>query len=216
MEEAIKQAGFTLAENESPDADMSAFLTDGMTITIAKAITVTLVHDGKTDTVTTKAATVGALLEEQKLTLGDDDEISAKTDVKLKDGAKVVIKRITYKTETRTETVAYTSSQEYTSSLASGQTQVKQSGQNGEKEVTYKIKYADGKKESETAVSEKVTKQAVNEIVLVGTASNNTSDNSGSGGKTIVSKVPTYDCDGSGHGYYTITYSDGSVEYEEF
>ena len=35
-------------------------------------------------------------------------------------------------------------------------------------------------------------------------------------GKTVVSKTPVYNCDGSGHGYYEITYSDGSTEYEEF
>lgn len=34
--------------------------------------------------------------------------------------------------------------------------------------------------------------------------------------RKIVSKEKIYDCDGSGHGYYSITWSDGSVEYEDF
>ncbi|MGN0468499.1 MAG: ubiquitin-like domain-containing protein [Acutalibacteraceae bacterium] len=34
--------------------------------------------------------------------------------------------------------------------------------------------------------------------------------------KTVVSKEAVYDCDGSEHGYYIITYSDGSVEYQDF
>lgn len=34
--------------------------------------------------------------------------------------------------------------------------------------------------------------------------------------KTIVSKQSVPDCDGSGHGYYVITWSDGSVTYEEY
>lgn len=33
---------------------------------------------------------------------------------------------------------------------------------------------------------------------------------------TIVSKEKIYDCDGSGHGYYVIKYSDGREEYEDF
>ncbi len=64
-----------------------------------------------------------------------------------------------------------------------------------------------------------------------GSNNNNTNNNSGSsggasqqsqssassgGGKTVVSKTPVYDCDGSGHGYYEIVYSDGSTAYEEF
>ena len=35
-------------------------------------------------------------------------------------------------------------------------------------------------------------------------------------GRSVVSRTPFYDCDGSGHGYYEIVYSDGSIEYEEF
>ena len=31
-----------------------------------------------------------------------------------------------------------------------------------------------------------------------------------------VSRVAYDDCDGSGHGYFEITYSDGSVAYEEY
>lgn len=34
--------------------------------------------------------------------------------------------------------------------------------------------------------------------------------------RKIVSKEKIYDCDGSGHGYYAITWSDGSVEYKDF
>ena len=35
-------------------------------------------------------------------------------------------------------------------------------------------------------------------------------------GKTVVSKENFPDCDGSGHGYYEIHYSDGSVEYQQY
>lgn len=64
-----------------------------------------------------------------------------------------------------------------------------------------------------------------------GSNNNNTNNNSGNsssasqeskssessgGGKTVVSKTPVYDCDGSGHGYYEIVYSDGSKGIEEF
>lgn len=42
------------------------------------------------------------------------------------------------------------------------------------------------------------------------------SSESSGGGKTVVSKTPVYDCDGSGHGYYEIVYSDGSKGIEEF
>lgn len=35
-------------------------------------------------------------------------------------------------------------------------------------------------------------------------------------GKTVVSRQAYDDCDGSGHGYYEIVYSDGSIAYEDY
>ena len=67
VEQAIQKAGFKLEKDESPDVEADSFLKDGMTITIEKALTVTLVHDGKTEKVTTKAKTVEKLLEEKKI-----------------------------------------------------------------------------------------------------------------------------------------------------
>jgi hypothetical protein len=41
-------------------------------------------------------------------------------------------------------------------------------------------------------------------------------ETTGDGQKTVVSKQAVADCDGSGHGYYVITYSDGTVEYQDY
>lgn len=41
-------------------------------------------------------------------------------------------------------------------------------------------------------------------------------DNGDSGGKYEVSRQDMPDCDGSGHGYYIVIYSDGSTSYEEY
>ena len=66
-------------------------------------------------------------------------------------------------------------------------------------------------------VEEKVIQEAVNEIVTYGTKTAAAAPAPGeSSGKTVVSKQEVLDCDGSGHGYYDITYSDGSHEYIEF
>ena len=85
-----------------------------------------------------------------------------------------------------------------------------------EKEVTYKIVLVDGEEESREALEEKVLKEAVNAIVVVGTKTNAPERETGSNGKEIVSKVAVPDCDGSGHGYYVITYADGSVDYQDY
>ena len=55
-------------------------------------------------------------------------------------------------------------------------------------------------------------KEPVSALVVYGTRAAQTTET----GKTVVSKVAVPDCDGSGHGYYVITYSDGSVEYVDY
>lgn len=225
VEEAVKKSGFKLDKNEGPDADAKSFVKNGMTINIIKALNISLTADGKTQTVSTTVTTVKDFLEQQNIKLGADDEVSPALDSKLKDNTEVVVKRVEFKEKTVTEEIAFEIKEQYSDSLASGSTEVTQEGANGSKEVTYKIKYVDGKEESKEVKSEKVIKEPVDKIVTIGSqssssgsgnSSSGSDSGSTSGGKTVVSKVPVYDCDGSGHGYYEITYSDGTVEYVEF
>lgn len=242
VEEAIKKAGFTLDANDAVDADKNAYLKDGMTINITAALKVTLTADGKTTEVSTSAKDVKSFLDEQKIKLGKDDTVSEKLETPLKNGMKIVVKRVEFKEEKKTEEIDFETEKEYSDLMNEGESEVTQKGEKGEKEVVYTVKYVDGKEESREKKSEKITKNPVNEITTYGTKSNSPQNNGGSnesaqsnnndsgnankpveseskseqGGKTVVSKTPIYDCDGSGHGYYEIKYSDGSVEYQDF
>ena len=64
----------------------------------------------------------------------------------------------------------------------------------------------------EAAAAEAAAQQAAEQ------AAQQASQSAGStaGGKTEVSRQAYDDCDGSGHGYYEITYSDGSTAIEEY
>jgi uncharacterized protein YabE (DUF348 family) len=98
--------------------------------------------------------------------------------------------------------------------MPKGQEQVTRKGENGEKEVSYKVTYVDGVEESREVTGETVTKEPVNKVIQVGTKEEPAPVSPPE--RTVVSKKAFYDCNGSGHGYYVITYSDGSAEYEEF
>lgn len=227
VENAVKKAGFTLDDNTMCDFDKSSFLKDKMVITITNSVVVNLQADGKTEKCKTFANTVRDFLEEQKITLGKNDTVSPELENKIVDGMEVTVKRVEYKNKKVKESIDFDTVEQQSSSLNSGVTKVTQEGVNGEKEVTYKVKYIDGKETSKKVISEKVIKEPVNKIVTVGTANqssvsqqtqnNNTGANqSNQNGKKVVSKKAFPDCDGSGHGYYEITYSDGTKEYEEY
>lgn len=228
--DAVKEAALTSEKGVAPDVPETDYLKDGMTITLTKGLTVSLTVDGETKEITTPGMTVKEFLAAQKITLGENDEVSEKLDAALTDGMKIVVKRVEYKEETKTEKISYETEDQYSDSMASGESKVTREGVDGEKKVTYKVKYVDGKEESREKIKEEVTKEAVNKIVTHGTNSGSAdngsgsddsgSDNSGSddggsdngGGKTVISKEDFPNCDDPSHGFYVITYSDGSSE----
>lgn len=117
------------------------------------------------------------------------------------------------KQEKKTEEIAFSVETQKSSSMYVGSSKVTREGVNGSKEVTYQITYVDGKEESRKKVKEKVIKEPVSKIVTEGTKekSQQSSQKSSGSGKHIVSKRKVPDCDGSGHGYWEIKYSDGTV-----
>lgn len=75
----------------------------------------------------------------------------------------------------------------------------------------------ESKDEADQAVkSEAAAKEAAEAQAAAAAQAAQQSQNSGGSGKYEVSRQAYPDCDGSGHGYYEITYSDGSVETVEY
>lgn len=272
VEDAVQKAGFSLEDGLKTNIIRSAYLKNGMKIRLFKGTVVNLTMDGKTSDVITEAKTVGDFLSEQKITLGDEDEMNFEPEDEIEDGMKLVIKRVTYKEETKKESIEFSKKEKYDEALDDGERKITQKGENGEKEVVYKVKYIDGKEDSREKLSEEIIKKPVDEITSYGSKDgessfddsdddddedsesdessgysydNEDSDDEASyvqpqheeqsqrqqssyvepepepepeqqGGRTVVSKQRVDDCDGSGHGYFIITYSDGSVEYEDY
>lgn len=70
---------------------------------------------------------------------------------------------------TVTEPIAFQSTTQQDSNLASGTTQVAVTGVNGEKTIIYRVTKRDGTETSREKISESVTKQPVDQITKVGT-----------------------------------------------
>ena len=225
--DALREVGITLAEGQSLNMPEDAMLSDvKKPIEIITGLTVTFTADGKTETVPTSAATVEAFLKEQKVEYTEDDRLTPDAKTRLTDGMEITLKRVEVKEETETEKISYSTETESSATLEKGKTETKRAGENGEKEVTYKVTYVDGKEESREKVSEKVTKEPVSAIVVSGTkepapteapteATTEAPTAPATTERYIVSKEDVPDCDGKG-GYYVITWSDGDVEYVEY
>ena len=78
---------------------------------------------------------------------------------------------ITTKDITKKETISFKTIRKKSSSLEKGKEKVSTEGRNGEKTLTYRVTYKDGKEASRKLVSSKVNVNPQNKIVLVGTKS---------------------------------------------
>ena len=75
----------------------------------------------------------------------------------------------TPKIETKTDNIAFQVENKDDSTLEKGQTKVQQDGKNGTKETKYKVTYTDGEETAREIISETITVQLINKIVLNGT-----------------------------------------------
>ncbi len=200
VEAAIKSAGFKVEDGVTPDADPKAYLKDGMVIMLSKTAKVKLTTaDGKTTEVTTKAATVKEFLEEQKIVIGENDTVSPKLTDKITNGMNIVI---THKeAETKATEAATEAPQAETSAPAQDNNNSSNDGGSDDSDNSG----SDNEPEPEPQSGDD------------GGSSGGSDGGSQSGGeKTVVSRQDMPDCDGSGHGYVIVTWSDGSVTYEEY
>ena len=133
------------------------------------------------DTAASIASAHGMTEEELKGLNPAVTEYAAGTSVQVK-GAGAYINVVTTETTVAEETVAYEKKTQNTSTMYKGESKVSQKGVNGTKEVTTVKTYCNGQLVS-TNETEKVTKEAVAQITLVGTKKRpSTSNPSGGGG----------------------------------
>lgn len=212
VEDALKEANVTMDNNDTMNHNLDAFLVNGMSISVIKRFDISATINGDTEQYLTEAKTVKDFLDSQGIVIGKNDIITPKLSSKLKEGMKVVVKKTDIKKEVRTEEIPFSTTVTYSDSMDEGTSKVTQEGVNGKKKVTYRVTYIDGKKDKEIVMKEKVIKEPTDQVITKGTKKKVETKN----GKQVVSREKVYDCDGSGHGYYIITYEDGTVEYEDF
>ncbi len=206
VQDVLDEKGVELKEHDYVNHSLDAYLEDGMEIQVIHRLAVTIQVDGETKEYLTEAKNVADLLEEQSIAVDKKDIVKPGMERELSEGTKVVIERVSVKQVVEKEKVPFETEVEYSGSMYSDESVEKTPGVEGEKEVTYEVTYVDGKEDHRKAVSEKMLKEPVSQVVTKGTKQR----------RRIVSKQKVEDCDGSGHGYYIITWSDGKVEYQDY
>ena len=97
------------------------------------------------------------------------DEITPSLDTKISDNLTIQLVKVEVTNEVATEDIDYETIVEEDESLDINTEDVRQAGEAGQKEITYKVIKKNGKEVSREVVQSKVIKEPVNEIIVQGT-----------------------------------------------
>lgn len=183
----------------------------GMTISIKKAPTIPVSHDGITESVTTQPIKVGELLTKMGIEYDGDDIVKPGIDHVLKKGDTLTINRVEVKHIIEQESDPYTSEYVKDSSLVIGKTKVAKEGKNGLVENTYMVMIIDGKQVSKTLYSSKVIQEKQNRIIKWGSKIAFGDKPSESYSKVLNCKAVAYHFNGNPHGAYGLACTHGTI-----
>lgn len=141
----------------------------GSVVTVQRALSVEITEGKKTYILRTWQETVGEMLADKKIELGEEDRISPSPDTVLTLGSKVVITRVARTVVSELETIPFESREVENPNLWRGERTVSQDGENGQREKKYLLVREDGELVSKTLVSNSIIKQMVAKITQIGT-----------------------------------------------
>lgn len=141
----------------------------GLKLTIKRATVITLNQFGKTYDVRTQAATVGELLKEKKITLGEKDGVTPDQTMTITSGMSIKVWRDGVQTFTQEEVIQMKVDEVKDATVDYGVRQVKTQGSDGKKNVTYEIEMHGGNEVSRKEIASVTTLEPVNQVVIVGT-----------------------------------------------
>lgn len=179
VEEVLNRTGITLAENQSVTPSLNTVITGDMNIYVYNSKNIKLTTNGAEMTVKAPEGTVENALNILGYEITDDDILNVDKNAQIEDDMKITLKKVTYVDEKSTEKISYKTVEKDSDDIMTGESEVSQKGVDGEKEVTKRCKYIDGKYDSTKVIDEKVTKEPVDKIVLNGTKRGTITDTSG-------------------------------------
>lgn len=163
----IGEAGVTAAS--STDVDPNEPVTDGMTVDVTTPKIVSINDGGNVVYTSAAKKTVAQLLADRGITVDSNDRLNVALDAPVEENMDIRIDRV--ELTDALDTVEFDAPANYVddSSLNQGEEQVREPGTKGEKKITHRTTWVNGKVESTETVGEKETRAAKPATVARGT-----------------------------------------------
>ena len=165
----LKLADVVVAPEDRVQAFPDPSLGLGSAIVITRATVVHIIDGKKSSTVRTWTTTVNDVLGEQHVELGKDDTVDVDKISALVDNMTITITRVEVTEVQETESVAYSKESVNDATMEKGQTKVIQSGKNGVRTKTYRVRRENGEEVERKLIKNEVTTAPVTEKTAIGT-----------------------------------------------
>jgi len=170
-EQIVKDAGISLYPEDATILNRSKnFVSDGagLELVIDRATVFSFTLYGKKADARTQAATVGDMLKEKGVKLGENDRVSPAVTDPLNAETEVRVWREGKQTVTVEEPVAFETEQIRDADRAVGYKAVQTAGVDGKKNVTYEIEIQDGVEVKRTEIASLVTSESTKQVEVIG------------------------------------------------
>jgi Uncharacterized protein conserved in bacteria len=167
--DVLEDNGIELTDDYTVSVDTGTALFAVDSIEVKAKATGNLLVDGESIAYQTDAQTVGDLLEENNIQLGELDRVEPGKSTALQDISQVKVIRVKISELPSRQAIAYTTEKKDNPDLEVGKTKVVQVGVDGASSQVERVLYENGVEVKREVISEEIVKQPVKEIIEVGT-----------------------------------------------
>lgn len=195
FDSALKKANIKIDVKDKIDKALNSKIANNDVITINRAVNLKVFVDNKELNIKSAEKDIALMLNTEKIALSPNDKVSPAVETKLSTGMDVVITRVATETIQEKKTIDFKTVIEKDRNTLESHSKVLQKGINGEKNITFKLTYENGKEVDRKIVKETVVKEPQSKIVVQGALpiiSFSRGSSSKSSGKIINVKATAY------------------------
>lgn len=169
VKDILKEQKIKLNKEDIILPDLKDTIQNNSEIIISRANTFIISVDDQQRTIKTHLKKVDKILTEAGIKLDKEDYSIPSQDTKIKNNSKIEIIRVSKKTKTTKDEIAFETIEKYSDQIYEDEQEITQEGQNGILEKEYEIKLENNKEISRKLISEKTTLKPQNKIIVYGT-----------------------------------------------
>lgn len=169
LAESLTAGGVAIIHGDLVIPPLSSKVTAGMDVFIKRSKGVTIGVDRRTLQIRTLKATVAEVLQDEGISLSDEDRVVPSLETRIKDGMNVRITRVRQEYVTNEEILEYTTVYQPDPEMEIDQKRVSQYGREGLRKWVTRIVYEDGEEVERVKEREWVEKELLNTIISYGT-----------------------------------------------